>query len=121
VSRRLTRRERRLHGQTANPARISRFSAVRRPASGLRGVVAAAPGRIGADRVHRHLAPDPVAAGDRRAARHASGSRRLAKLGVLWPQTKACMQPIDVPASSRSRSTFSPRVSSRCWAATMSS
>lgn len=50
----------------------------------------------------------------------AMGIMASAKSGWVSAQTKMCIQPIEVPSISLTRSTPSPSTSSRRWASTMS-
>ena len=82
----------------------------------LRGVVAALPLRIVADRVDRDAPPDAVAAGDLRRQAGERHQRVHEIRDSVSPHSQVCMPPIDVPITSRRWFTPRPSVSRRCSA-----
>ena len=58
------------------------------------------PSRIVAEHLHSHVSPRAVTTG--KLHRQAGeGSKGVRKLRIVSPQTKDCMQPIEVPRISR--------------------
>ncbi len=65
-------------------------------------------------RRHRRLRPTSA------VGTQAIGMAAWTKSGCASARTKMCMQPIEVPITSRRRSTFNPSVATRRSASTMS-